>query len=413
MNSLEQIIIDRIKKEGPISFKTFMDMALYYPGLGYYASPEIRIGRKGDFYTSPHLHSVFGAMLGRQFEEMWEIMEEPPDFYAVEIGAGSGYLCKDILGYLKNKKIFNSLNYIIVELNPAMIEKQKELLSNPPSRPPLIKWGERGLLDEKVKWVSSLRELHNIKGCIFFNELVDAFPVHLIETENEIRISQTDENKYPSPTPLPQGEGARGRVKEIYVTYDSKGFIEIKQDISSIDIINYFKYFSINIPCVYRAEVNLKIKDWLKEISEVLSTGFLLTIDYGYTAKEYYHEERTKGTLLCYYKHQVNENPYENIGEQDITAHVNFSSLKKWGDEFGLKTLGYCPQGTFLISLGIDEVINEMYGSSPDYESEILKIKGLIFPHGMGESHKVMVQYKGEGTPILKGFSLRNQIGTL
>ncbi|MEK7238907.1 MAG: SAM-dependent methyltransferase, partial [Nitrospirota bacterium] len=249
----------------------------------------------------------------------------------------------------------------------------------------------------------SLRELNNIRGCIFSNELLDAFPVHIIEIVNE---------DYPSPTPLPQGEGVRGRVKEIYVAFDGNKIIELKQDISSIDIINYIKEFSIDIPNGYRTEINLKIKDWLKEISEILTEGFILTIDYGYTAEEYYDEERTKGTLLCYYKHQVNENPYENIGEQDITAHVNFSSLRKWGEEIGFKTIGYCPQGTFLISLGIDEAITELYSNSPDYESEILKIKGLILPHGMGESHKVMIQYKGERLPALRGFSMRNQINS-
>ena len=155
------------------------------------------------------------------------------------------------------------------------------------------------------------------------------------------------------------------------------------------------------------------MKGWLEEIASVLSEGFILSIDYGYTAEEYYDEDRLKGTLLCYYKHQINENPYGNIGKQDITAHVNFSSLKKWGEEFGLKTTGYCPQGTFLISLGIDEAIAEIYGDSPDYSSEILNIKNLILPQGMGETHKVMVQYKGEGTPKLRGFSIRNQVGML
>ncbi|MDP3298018.1 MAG: SAM-dependent methyltransferase [Thermodesulfovibrionia bacterium] len=408
MTPLEKIIIDKIKKQDLITFETFMDMALYYPGLGYYTSPDLKIGRKGDFYTSPHLHKIFGAMIGKQLEEMWEIIERPSVFHAVEIGAGAGYLCKDILDYLKTREIFQSLNYIIVEINPVMIEKQKELLSNPPN-PPFIKvmtrrGGERGLLDEKVKWISSLRELNNIRGCIFSNELLDAFPVHVVEIVNE---------DYPSPTPLPQREGVRGRVKEIYVAFDGNKIIELKQDISSIDIINYIKEFSIDIPNGYRTEINLKIKDWLKEISEILHEGFVITIDYGYTAKEYYDEERSKGTLLCYHKHRMNENPYENIGKQDITAHVNFSSLKKWGEEIGFKTIGYCPQGTFLISLGIDEVITELYGNSLDYESEILKIKGLILPQGMGESHRVMIQYKGERLPTLRGFSMRNQINTL
>ena len=403
MTPLEKIIIDKIKKQGSTTFETFMDMALYYPELGYYTSPDLKIGRKGDFYTSPHLHKIFGAMIGKQLEEMWEIMERPSVFHAVEIGAGAGYLCKDILDYLKTREIFQSLNYIIVEINPVMIEKQKELLSNPPNpwspsappeagKPPLIKvmtrrGGERGLLDEKVKWVSSLRELNNIRGCIFSNELLDAFPVHLIEMEDAL--------------------------KEIFINFDGKNIIEQKLDISSPNLLKYLEEFNIDITSGYRTEINLKIKDWLKEISEILHEGFVITIDYGYTAKEYYDEERSKGALLCYHKHRMNENPYENIGEQDITAHVNFSSLKKWGEEIGLKTIGYCPQGTYLISLGIDEVITEIYGNSSEYPSEILKIKNLILPQGMGESHKVMIQYKGERLPTLRGFSMRNQINTL
>lgn len=372
MNPLEQKIIEKIKKQGPITFETFMDMALYSPELGYYASTENVIGRKGDFYTSPHLHRIFGAMIGRQLEEMWEAMERPADFHAIEMGAGAGYLCKDILDYLKNREIFNSLNYIIVELNPVMAASQKKLLSD---------------FSNKVKWISSLGELNTVKGCVFSNELLDAFPVHLVEMKDEL--------------------------KEVYIAYDNNCFIEQYKIVNNNALIDYFNKFSVNIPHGYRTEINLRIRDWLKEISEVLSEGFILTIDYGYTALEYYHEERSTGTLLCYHKHSLNENPYENIGKQDITAHVNFSSLKTWGEEAGLQTVGYCPQGTFLIALGIDEVITELYSDSPDYQSEILKIKGLLLPPGMGESHRVMIQYKGKGMPELRGFSIRNQVGNL
>ncbi len=372
MNLLEQKIIKKIRKEGPITFETFMDMALYYPELGYYTSKDSLIGRRGDFYTSPHLHPIFGAMIGKQLEEMWGIMGKPSDFHAVEIGAGAGYLCKDIFDYLNNREIFNSLHYKIIELNPWVINSQKNLLKD---------------FAGKVKWVSSLKELTGIRGCIFSNELLDSFPVHLVEMED--------------------------KLKETYISLNNEQIIVQKQEISLNYLIEYFRQFSVIIPAGYRTEVNLKIKGWLKEISTVLSAGFVLTIDYGYTAKEYYNEDRTGGTLLYYHKHQVTENPFENIGKQDITAHVNFSSLKKWGDEIGLKTIGYCSQGTFLIALGLDKVIMELYGDSPDYPSEVLKIKGLILPEGMGESHKVMIQYKGEGTLELRGFSLRNHLRLL
>lgn len=372
MNLLELKIIEKIKKQGPITFENFMDMALYYPGLGYYTSPETRIGRKGDFYTSPHLHPAFGAMIGKQLEEMWKIMGSPSDFTAVEIGAGAGYLCGDVLVYLKNKKIFNSLKYIVVELNPLMMEAQKKLISG---------------FSDKVRWVSQLKDIGFLRGCIFSNELLDAFPVHVVEMDTGL--------------------------KEIFVGLDPEGFKDIYQSVSSLKLINYFNVFLANIPKGCRTEINLRIKDWLKDIDDILSEGFILTIDYGYTASEYYDEERLRGTLLCYHKHCTNENPYKNIGQQDITAHVNFSSLKKWGDELGLKTIGYCAQGTFLIALGLDEVITELYGESPDYENEVRRIKGLIMPQGMGESHNVMIHYKGKESPELKGFSLRNQIDIL
>lgn len=380
MNPLEEKIIERIKKEGSITFEAFMEMALYEPELGYYTSPKTLIGRRGDFYTSPHLHPIFGAMLGRQLIEMWMVLGKPSEFHAVEIGAGAGYLCKDIFDYLhkpskaaevsEDKNDFlESLRYVIVELNHHIEKRQKELLVD---------------IAKEITWINSLKNLpHGIKGCIFSNELLDAFPVHIVEMEDEL--------------------------KEIYLTIDGKQIIEQKQDVSTTDITDYINQFSIEIPHGYRTEINLTIRNWLREIVSILSNGFLLTIDYGYTTREYYDEERSKGTLLCYHKHQTNEEPYKNIGEQDITAHVNFSSLKRWGEESGLKTIGCSAQGTYLIASGIDEVIRELYADSPDYLSEITKIKGLILPQGMGESHMVMIQYKGEGSPELRGFSLRNQ----
>ncbi len=387
MNPLEEKIIGKIEKEGPITFETFMEMALYESWLGYYASDKTEIGKAGDFYTSQHLHPAFGAMIGKQIEEMWETMGRPADFHAIEPGAGSGYMCKDILDYLDKREIFSSLTYVIVETNPFMQRKQKKLL-------------EKSL--DKVKWVASLKELGTIKGSILSNELLDAFPVHLIEMEDKLRevyVTVDNENNPPSP-PF---------SKEEQVGFSGGNICEIKGSLSTNALTDYIREFSIELPKGYRTEINLRIKDWLRSVNEVLSEGFILTIDYGYPAWDYYNEDRNRGTLLCYYKHQVNEDPYHNIGEQDITAHVNFSSVKKWGEELGLETLGFCQQGTFLIALGIDEMINELYGNSSDYLFEVAKIKRLILPCTLGETHKVMIQYKGKAKPSLLGFSIKNQ----
>jgi SAM-dependent MidA family methyltransferase len=378
MSSLKEIIIERIKREGPLNFEAFMEMALYFPALGYYTKDTARVGRSGDFYTSSHLHPIFGAMVGRQMEEMWDFMGRPDPFRIVEMGAGMGYLANDMLGYLnsrgagqKREGIFcERLRYSIVELNPSMKAQQQILLRD---------------YSDKIQWFSSVNELEPGTGCFLSNELLDAFPVRMVEKDEELM--------------------------EIYVSAKNDELVEIKLSCGD-DIREYFRQFDVELPEGYRTEVNLRLKDWVTNISDRVSKGFLLTIDYGYPAWDYYSGERNRGTLLCYHQHQVNEDPYQHIGEQDLTAHVNFSCLKKWGEEAGLKTIGFCPQGTYLVSLGIDEVMTELYGDSPDI-FDTAKIKGLILPQGMGESHKVMVQYKGDGNPELRGFALRNQAGKL
>ena len=370
---LKQKIANKIKTEGPISFETFMALALYDPEFGYYTRSSATIGRAGDFYTSPHLHRIFGMMIGRQMEEMWGIMGRPDRFHIVEMGAGMGYLAKDMLDYISTKELFGHVDYSIVELNHSVCEQQKALLSEYPG---------------KISWVAGLGDIDRVEGCFLSNELLDALPVHLVVMRDELM--------------------------EVFLSLQDdhvNTLTEVERPCNST-IAAYLQDFTINLPEGYKTEINLKIKDWLTEVSKKLERGFILTIDYGYSSAEYYSEERSTGTLLCYYKHQVNEDPYLNIGEQDITAHVNFSSVKKWGEELGLRTEGYCPQGTYLVSLGIDEVITELYGNSPDL-FEIAQIKSLIFPQGMGASHQVMVQSKGIGEVKLRGFTLRNHAGRL
>ena len=371
MNHLEKKIISRIMKHGPITFSEFMRMALYTPGLGYYTSSDTEIGREGDFYTSPHLHPVFGALLGRQAEEIWEFMGKPDKFQIIEPGGGLGYLAKDMLDYLKNREIYENISYSLVEPNPHMKRRQRSMLK------------EHG---GKIGWIGSLAELKAARGLVISNEVLDALPVHVILIED---------------TP-----------KEIYVTMEGDKIKEITGPLSDPAIENYLEEFSIELRPGFRTEINLALKGWLMEVSEILQEGFLISIDYGYPAIDYYSEERDRGTLLCYHRHAVNEYPYLHIGEQDITAHVNFSALKKWGEDAGFKCLGFSRQGAFLVSLGIDEMIADLYGS-PGYSTEVSKIKGLILPGTMGDTHKIMVQYRGKGTPSLRGFKMKNQIDSL
>jgi SAM-dependent MidA family methyltransferase len=309
-------------------------------------------------------------MLGRQMEEMWEKMGRPPAFHVVEAGGGRGYLAMDMLDYLKGREIYGRLAYTLVELNPVMAERQKALLAG---------HGER------VRWARGLGELTGVRGCVLSNELLDAFPVHLVEMRE-------------------------GPV-EVYVSVKDGAFVEETAPPSTGEITAYLGEFSASLPPGYRTEVNLRMRGWLREVSEALSEGFLLTIDYGYPAWEYYSEERTRGTLLCYRGHQVSEDPYRDVGRQDITAHVNFSALKRWGEEEGLSPVGFCRQGVYLVSLGIDEVLAG--GGPGETGFDTAKVKGLIMPGTMGETHRVMIQYRGELRPGLRGFEMKNQLSSL
>lgn len=364
VNALEKKILSLVRSGGPISFERFMEMALYDPELGYYCSNSPRIGRQGDFYTSSHVHSAYGRTIGRQIEEMWNFMERPKDFRIVELAPGEGYVCRDMLDSIQGSGFAEALEYWMVERTPGQRERQRRLLSG---------------FSGKVRWFSSLQELDRIRGCIFSNELLDAFPVHLVVRERELR--------------------------ELYVAEEDSRLVLISGPLTSGRISEYLEEFPVPEDEGYLTEVNLRIGDWLSAVSSALTEGFLLTVDYGYTARDYYSEDRNRGTLLCYRGHQVGENPLESPGEQDITAHVNFSSLRRWGERLGLKTVGFCSQGSFLVSLGIAEEASMVPEKGPDFLFDISRVKKLILPGGMGESHMVMAQYRGEAEPRLKGFS--------
>ncbi len=303
--TLSSLIIQKIKQQGPISFHDFMEMALYYPGLGYYTSNKEKIGKTGDYYTSSNLTPAFGELLGRQIEEMWHLLgeNEGKEFTVVEMGAGKGILSGDVLSYLKkNHEFYQELNYCIVEKSLSLRKEQKKRLGN-----------------ENIKWFDSIKDLKGIVGCIFSNELPDAFPVHVVQMENELM--------------------------EVFAGYE-KNFIEVLKP-ASTRLKDYLKELDVTLTSGYRTEINLDAIKWVQEISSALEKGFIITIDYGYPSDELYQEYRNRGTLMCYHNHSVNESPFEHIGEQDMTSHVNFSALDHWGRKFGLELMRFHRPGAF------------------------------------------------------------------
>ena len=359
MVDLRDIIIQKIVSKGPISFHEYMEMALYHPDLGYYTSSPEKIGTKGDFFTSSNISSRFGAMIGRQLEEMWSLLGKK-EFKIVEFGAGTGALCKDILTYLsRNAEFYENLTYCIIEKSPAMRNI------------------EMAYLGEKVSWYNSITEIENLSGCIISNELIDNLAVHRV-------VMQED-------------------LMEVYVEYKDN-FEEVLLPASS-EIKNYFKELDVSLEPGYQTEVNLEAINWLKDISNSLIRGFIITIDYGFLSDELYHNRRREGTLLCYNKHNINADYYENIGDQDITSHINFSALIHWGEKFGLQTCGLTNQADFLLALGFKNfnLMNENSIVDPvkaAMEESFITRTLLI---NMGHKFKVLIQKKNMSEVELTG----------
>jgi SAM-dependent MidA family methyltransferase len=360
--TLSEIIIQRIQKEGPISFHDFMEMSLYYPELGYYTSTKDKIGEKGDFYTSSNLTAAFGAMIGRQLEEMWNLLEQKP-FTIVEYGAGTGSLCHDILDYLKNnEKLYEKLKYCIIEKSPTMREKEKTHLH------------------EKVNWYDSIQAIPEITGCVISNELLDNFSVHQVIMQDQLM--------------------------EVFVDYQN-GFVELLKPAEK-PLSDYLSELNVVLPKGFQTEINLEATQWIKDIAKSLKKGFLITIDYGYPSSELYSQRRSSGTLICYNKHQINDHPYHDIGEQDITSHVNFSALCHWGFKNGLECCGFTDQAHFLLALGFKDYLRKT--EEKDQNITHLAMKDAFLTHtlltDMGSKFKVLIQQKGMPKQELLGLKL-------
>ncbi len=370
--ALKKLILSEIREGGPIPFSRFMECCLYHPDYGYYRSAKMRIGKKGDFYTSPCVHPIFGALVAKQLYQMAELLGGRT-FDVIEQGAGRGFLCEDILRWAKRKfpAFYDHLRYYLIETSPSLISEQRERLAEYEK-------------EERVFWIEPEKfeaGKCRIQGCFLSNELIDAFPVHQIVFSS-------------------------GELKEIYVTEDQGKLKEEQGDLSDSRIASYFETMNIVLREGQRAEVNLKALDWMEEVALCLEKGFVLTIDYGYSAEELYSPFRKEGTLLCYAHHQTSDNPYERLGEQDMTSHVNFTSLIRRGEELGVRLTGWVPQYRFLLALGLVQELESLEKQLPDIEALQLRlsIKHLIEPEiGMGEVFKVLIQHKGLVEPELDG----------
>ena len=366
-SALYKIVSEKINNSptSKITFAEYLDLVLYHPQYGYYSSGTVSIGSQGDFFTASSLGQDFGELLAIQFVQMWQLLDCPATFSIVEMGAGNGNLAQDILNYLtaNHPEILPSLEYVIVEKSPQLIEQQQQLLGH--------------FSQVKIKWKSwSDIEDRSIVGCFFSNELIDAFAVHQITVQDR-------------------------QLQEVYLTIESDKITEVYSKVSTPQIEKYFQLIDIDLlqphyPDGYRTEINLAALDWLDTVNSKLQQGYLLTIDYGYPAAKYYHPQRSQGTLQCYYQHRRHNNPYVNLGQQDITTHVDFTALENYGKQHGLASLGLTKLAIFLMALGLGDRLQEL--SSGKYNvMEILQrrdaLHQLINPTGLG-GFGVLVQGK-------------------
>nr|WP_239565220.1 SAM-dependent methyltransferase [Brevibacillus fulvus] len=350
-------------KEQAIPFVRFMELALYHPELGYYMTPQPKVGKDGDFFTSGTLHPVFAEVLADLFVQMWKEngIDQP---VLAELGGGTGYLMKHLLSVLfaRYPEWYQRLRLVLVEGSPYHRQLQQQALQ--PFQLPQV-------------WYRSVEEAARaqaFEGIVLSNEYFDAFPVHLMEKLEEGWC-------------------------EAWVTWEEQEqrFRQQFWPRISVPMQQFLADREPIVPVGTRLEVNLGMRGAVRAIGSMIKRGYVLTIDYGDREEELYHSSRKAGTLLCYYRHRVHTDPFRHIGEQDITAHVNFSALEQWGEEAGLRCLAFLRQDQFLLQAGILQKAIAHQDRDP-FRSSAMKqnwaIQQLIDPAGLGGRFRVMLQGK-------------------
>jgi len=366
MNTLTEIVKKEIAEKGPMRFDRFMELALYHPDHGYYTSGGARIGKEMDYYTSPCVHPAFGETVSRFLVKAAKTLGDDV-FTIVEPGAGQGLLALDILDAIKESEpeIYSRTRYVVIERGPGTIREAEELLKEHA---------------EKMSFAESLEALvaESVTGVVLSNELMDALPFRRARFEG-------------------------GRLREILVTLEDGRLVETTSGPRAPEIEEYFRWKD-DFEEGQEVEINLKSAEYLRDIARVLKRGFVLTIDYGYLAEELFSPDRMKGTYKCIYRHSISEDPYARIGEQDITAHVDFSLLRKTGEASGLREVRYTTQGQFLIDWGVLDILEGegSTGKEPDFRASkaLSAMKSLFLPGSMGHSFRVLLQAKGLGNEI-------------
>ncbi len=357
-----QQILDAIRvNQGSISFADYMERALYTPELGYYRGEAQKIGPQGDFVTAPEISPLFSQCIARQYEQ---IAENIPDASILEIGAGSGRMAVDILYALANNHRLPK-NYWILEKSKSLAQRQKQMLATHcPEH------------HNRVQWIDTL-PTSGCKGMIVANEVLDAMPVHRFQINNnisyELRVVED-----------------QGQLKERAFVWEHprlEPFIALAK--------------SHDWPNPYRSEINFHVQGWIQDLSNCLTQGCILLIDYGFPASEYYHPDRSMGTLICHHRHRAHTDPFVDPGLHDITAHVDFSAVAEAAQIAGLECLGYTHQAAFLLGCGIQHLQANVNTDEKALIMQHQALQQLLSPAEMGELFKVIAFGRELDTPLM------------
>jgi SAM-dependent MidA family methyltransferase len=367
--SLREKIVREIRECGPIPFSRYMELCLSDPELGYYSRNAEQFGKAGDFYTSSDVHAVFGRLMARQFEEMWRALGSPAAIQILELGPGRGLFAQDVLDWGEKKfpDFFRAVRYFLLESSPKLRERLREKLSS------RFQQGKASLVEP----ATLARVLAETPTIVFANEFFDALPVEILTINGAVRVTERASN-----------------FEELY-------------EPASEQELEYLDHYGIQPEPGERIEVLLAAQQWMEEICCHLKTGFVLVVDYGYSRQEQL-AGRHRGTLMTYRQHSASPDPYQAPGEQDITAHVNFTALTAIAQENGLDVQPLLTQSQFLLGIGEPNQFADAFEDCrlPQEKAKVaLQLKHLITPSGIGETFHVLFASKGVGPRLVQGLS--------
>jgi SAM-dependent MidA family methyltransferase len=362
--TLREKIVQEIQERGPVPFSRYMEKCLYDPELGYYSRNAEKFGKAGDFYTSSDVHAVFGRLLARQFEEMWRVLGSPAEIELLELGPGRGLFAQDVLDWSEKKfpEFFRAVQYGLLEQSAALRERLKITLD------PHITAGRAAIVERGDAVFNQSRDRsRDVPIIVFANEFFDALPVEVVSDRGTLRVN-VRENRFAE-------EWAKTSAAEN----------------------EFLDRYGVHPEAGDRTEVSLVARDWMSKIGKSITRGFFIAIDYGYTRDEQL-AGRHMETVMAYRQHSASTNAYKAPGEQDITAHVNFTALAGAAEAGGMSVQKLRTQSQFLLGIGEKNQFADAFEecSLPQEKAKVaLQLKHLVTPAGMGETFHVMIASKG------------------